>query len=68
MRPMFGAQGSAVGPTSIAFVSKPPVADVKSHHGLNKMVEAARLSRLGKADMVLNDTCPEIKLISKPIR
>ena len=61
MRPMFGAQGSAVGPTSIAFVSKAAhEADVKTDYGLNKMVEAVHGCRgVGKADMVLNDTCPE---------
>ena len=64
MRPMFGTQGSAVGPTSIAFVSKTAAeADVKSSYGLSKMVEPVQGCRaVGKADMVLNDSCPEIKV------
>jgi len=64
MRPMFGAQGKAVGATSIAFVSAAAkAADVGTKYGLAKQVEAVKNTRnIGKADMVLNDNLPEIKV------
>lgn len=64
MRPMFGALGKAVGPTSIAFVSKAAAAaGVKDKYGLSKAVEpVVRCRGLGKADMVHNDAMPEIKV------
>ena len=62
MRPMFGAFGGAVGPTSLAFVSQ-AAADgrVGERYGLSKAVEAVRNTRsVGKKDMVNNDAMPQI--------
>ena len=62
MRPMFGALGKAVGPTSVAFVSKVAAeADVGSKYGLDKMVEPVKGTRtVGKKDMVHNAEMPVI--------
>ena len=62
MRPMFGALGKAVGPTSLAFVSQAAVAaGVGSKYGLEKQLEAVRGCRtVGKADMVHNSAMPKI--------
>ena len=62
MRPMWGAQGKAVGQTSIAFVSgAAAAAGVKESYGLTKAVEPVKNTRnLGKKDMVHNDAMPII--------
>ncbi|KAJ1450328.1 hypothetical protein M885DRAFT_621769 [Pelagophyceae sp. CCMP2097] len=62
MRPMFGASGSAVGGTSVAFVSKlASDAGVGAKYGLRKAVVAVRGTRtVCKRDMVLNDAMPKI--------
>ena len=64
MRPMFGAFGKAVGPTSIAFVSGAAAdAGIKDTYGLSKAVEpVVRCRGLGKADMVHNDAMPAINV------
>lgn len=64
MRPMFGAQPSAVGDSSIAFVSKLAVEnDVKTTYGLSKSVEAVKQCRsVGKSDMVLNSATPHLEV------
>jgi urease subunit alpha len=63
VRPMFGAYGKAVQPTSIAFVSKQCVADgVAESYGLGKQIEAVRGCRsISKKDMVLNNATPDIQ-------
>jgi urease alpha subunit len=67
MRPMFGAFGKAVGPSSISFVSKAAAdAGVRQQYGLEKVVEAVHRTRgIGKKDMVLNDACPDLKVDSE---
>jgi len=62
MRPMWGAQGKAVGQTSIAFVSgAAAAAGVKETYGLSKAVEPVKNTRnLGKTDMVHNNAMPTI--------
>jgi urease subunit alpha len=62
MRPMFGALGGAVGPTSLAFVSQAAFADgVAARYGLAKRAVAVRgCRRLSKRDMKLNDALPRI--------
>lgn len=62
MRPMFGALGSAVGPTSVAFVSKSCVAKrVAEGYGLKKRIEAVTNCRgVTKKHMKLNDALPKI--------
>merc|ERR1719460_658079 len=54
MRKMFGAQGPAVGNTSLAFVSSAAASDgIKERYGLSKGVEAVKKTRgIGKKDMV----------------
>ncbi len=62
MRPMFGAFGGAVGPTSVAFVSQRAAAsgDLASL-GLAKRVVGVRSCRsIGKHDMVHNAALPQI--------
>ncbi len=61
-RPMYGALGSAVGNTSIAFVSQASVDNVETY-GLNKMIQPVRNTRnIRKKDMVFNDALPKIKV------
>jgi urease subunit alpha len=62
MRPMFGAFGSAVGGTSVAFVSGLSVSSgTVQKYGLTKRVEPVRGCRsIGKADMRLNDATPNM--------
>ena len=63
-RPMFGAHGKAVGPTSLAFVSAAAAADgVGLALGLTKRVTAVRGCRnIGKKDLKLNDATPTIRV------
>ncbi|MBD1433555.1 urease subunit alpha [Sphingobacterium sp. DN00404] len=61
-RPMYGALGSAVGNTSIAFVSQASVDHVASY-GLNKIIQPVRNTRnVRKKDMIFNDALPKIKV------
>ena len=64
MRPMFGSIGAAIGPTSIAFVSQLSVDNgVAATYGLKKRIEAVKRTRgIGKADMVLNDLLPAVRV------
>ena len=64
LRPMFGALGSAVGRTSITFMSQAAVeAGVPEQLGLDRWVEPVRNCRtVGKAQMVRNDATPEISV------
>lgn len=64
MRPMFGAQGRAVGRTSMTFLSQAAVDDgVAERLGLDRWVEPVRGCRtVGKAQMVRNDATPEISV------
>ena len=60
-RPMFGAYGNAVGPTSLAFVSEASRERGEADYGLAKEAVAVEHCRdIGKADMQLNDRVPEI--------
>ena len=70
MRPMFGAYGKAVGPTSLAFVSREAAeAGVGDAYGLEKEVSAVRKCRdLTKADMVLNDATPDMEVDPETFR
>lgn len=68
-RPMFGAFGSATGEHSMAFVSQAAVDRVSKTYGLMKQVIAVDNTRtLGKKDLPLNDSCPEIKVDSEAYR
>jgi urease subunit alpha len=62
MRPMFGAQGRAVGRTSMTFLSQSAfAAGVPERLGLDRWVEPVRGCRaVGKAQMVRNSATPEI--------
>lgn len=61
-RPMFGALGKAVGKNSFAFVSEASLENVATY-GLEKEAVAVKNCRnLGKKDMKLNDTLPEISV------
>jgi urease subunit alpha len=61
-RPMFGAFGGALAETSVTFTSQAAVdAGVGPRLGLARRLEPVRGCRtIGKADMVLNDSTPEI--------
>jgi len=62
-RPMFGSLGSAIGPTSMVFVSQASVAHVQATYGLTKQVVAVRGCRtVAKKDMALNDYLPNIEV------
>jgi urease subunit alpha len=64
MRPMFAALGRAVGRTSITFVSQAAAdADIRARLDLERWVEPVRGCRtIGKAQMVRNDSTPEIRV------
>jgi urease subunit alpha len=64
LRPMWGALGSAVGRTSITFMSEAAVeTGVPEGLGLDRWVEPVRNCRtVGKAQMVRNDATPEISV------
>ncbi|MET9774012.1 urease subunit alpha [Streptomyces sp. NPDC006367] len=64
LRPMFGAEGKAVGRTSMTFMSKAAVdAGVPDRLGLDRWVEPVRGCRtVGKQHMVRNDATPEIRI------
>jgi urease subunit alpha len=62
-RPMFASYGKAVGPASLAFVSKDSLETVEGGYGLNKKAVAVEHCRdIGKKDMRLNDATPEIRV------
>ncbi|MBT5832984.1 MAG: urease subunit alpha, partial [Candidatus Latescibacteria bacterium] len=61
-RPMFGALGSAVGATSLAFVSNASL-DTVANYGLSKSAAAVQNCRnIGKKDMQLNTLTPDIHI------
>lgn len=61
-RPMFGALGSAVGSTSLAFVSNASL-DTVANYGLSKNTAAVQNCRnIGKKDMQLNTLTPDIHI------
>jgi urease subunit alpha len=64
LRPMWAARGSAVGRTSITFMSSAAVeAGVPDRLALDRWVEPVRGCRaIGKAQMVRNDATPEIRV------
>jgi urease subunit alpha len=64
VRSMFGAQGRAVGRTSITFISEAATADgVPERLGLDRWFEPVRQCRtVGKAHMIRNDAIPEISV------
>jgi urease subunit alpha len=64
LRPMWAARGSAVGRTSITFMSQAAVeAGVPDRLALDRWVEPVRGCRaIGKAQMVRNDATPEIRV------
>ena len=62
-RPMFGARGKAIGPTSLAFVSQVSQDRVDAEYGLSKAVVAVENCRsIDKSDMRLNDLTPDIDI------
>ncbi len=64
MRPMFGSFGTAMGCTSIAFVSGLAMQKgVPQGYGLTKRIEAVKgCRRLGKKDMKWNQAMPNIRV------
>jgi len=64
MRPMFGAHGSAIGATSIAFVSQRALVEGSlASLGLHKKLSAVRNCRgIGKKDMRLNSALPSMTI------
>ena len=62
-RPMFGAMGSAVGLTSLAFVSQASLELVRNRYGLSKRAVAVKGCRgIGKQDMILNSALPQMEV------
>ncbi len=63
-RPMFGAYGRAVEHNAVCFVSEAAQAeDIGARLGLAKRTLAVENCReIGKADLILNDACPEIEV------
>ena len=61
-RPMFGAQGNAVGPTSLAFVSDASLETVASYDLSKRAVAVSNCRNIGKKDMKLNDLTPDIHI------
>jgi urease subunit alpha len=63
-RPMFGAFGGAIAPTSLTFVSKAALeAGIPAKLGLQKTAVAVENCRaIGKADMVHNSATPQIEV------
>ena len=62
-RPMFGARGKAIGPTSLAFVSQVSQDRVDAEYDLSKAVVAVENCRsIDKSDMRLNDLTPDIDI------
>jgi urease alpha subunit len=62
LRPMFGALGSAVGGTSVVFVSEVCVKKkIAEKYRVTKRIEAVKNTRnIGKKDMKFNDSLPKI--------
>jgi len=63
-RPMFGSYGKAMAASCITFVSQAAVeSGVKERLGLARTVlPVIRTRGIGKADMKLNDACPDIRV------
>ena len=61
-RPMFGAYGNAVGPTSLAFVSQASHERVGEYGLAKAVVPVEHCRNIGKADMQLNDAVPNIEV------
>jgi urease subunit alpha len=63
-RPMFGSYGKAMAASCITFVSQAAIeAGVKDRLGLSRTVlPVIRTRGIGKADMKLNDACPNIRV------
>ena len=61
-RPMFGAYGNAVGPTSLAFVSQASRERVGEYGLAKEVVSVEHCRDIGKADMQLNDVVPNIEV------
>jgi urease subunit alpha len=64
LRPMFGAQGSAIGRTSMTFLSQAAIdAKVTERLALDRWVEPVRNCRtIGKAQMVRNSATPDLSV------
>ena len=64
MRPMFGALGKAVGPTSLAFISERAFHEGHIRRlGLTKQFSVVRGCRdIGKRNMKLNDALPRMEI------
>ena len=61
-RPMFGAQGNAVGPTSLAFVSNASLETVASYNLSKRAVAVSNCRNITKKDMKRNDLTPNIHI------
>ena len=61
-RPMFGAQGNAVGPTSLAFVSLASLETVATYNLSKRAVAVSNCRDIGKKDMKRNDLTPNIHI------
>ena len=61
-RPMFGARGNAVGPTSLAFVSNTSLETVASYHLSKRAVAVSNCRNIKKKDMKRNDLTPNIHI------
>ena len=61
-RPMFGAQGNAVGPTSLAFVSLASLETVASYNLSKRAVAVSNCRDIEKKDMKRNDLTPNIHI------
>jgi urease subunit alpha len=62
-RPMFGAQGKAIGGCSLAFVSETSLVKVEKEYGLSKRAVAVKGCRsVTKKDMRLNNAMPKMEV------
>jgi len=62
-RPMFAAMGTAVGKSSLAFVSAASLEKVTGSYGLQKRAAAVQNCRgIGKADLKLNELLPKVEV------
>ena len=61
-RPMFGSYGSAVGPTSLAFVSAASLDTISNYRLSKQAVAVSNCRSIGKKDMKLNDLTPDIHI------
>jgi urease subunit alpha len=61
-RPMFGGLGRAIGRNSCIFISKASLDTVKGYRLEKQIQPIENVRNIGKKDMILNDTLPDIEI------